>query len=242
LSKRFSAVLVPVAIGLALCLSAAWAQGNGGGGGEGSWLWRSYRAGGWFMHPILLCWVVALIVSLERLWALLRDRTESRSVVELIDRQLSENGASAATELAGRQPGGLARVLAHGLSRARGGREAIVRGMEAAASVEIYQMERGLLWLATVANIAPLLGFLGTVSGMIHAFEDIAQAEQVSARIVAAGISEALLTTAAGLLVAIPTQAAYNFFVGRIERFGVEVEEASEDVLHAWSESRGAVE
>jgi biopolymer transport protein ExbB len=226
-------------MGLALSVGAAWAQE---GGGEGNWLWRSYRAGGWFMHPILLCWLVSLIVSLERIWALVRDRSNSRTVVETVDRELSGGGPGAAAAVAAKLPGALARVLAHGLSRARGGREAIIRGMEAAASVEIYQMERGLLWLATVANIAPLLGFLGTVSGMIHAFEDIAQAEQVSARIVAAGISEALLTTAAGLLVAIPTQAVYNFFVGRIERFGVEVEEASEDVLHTWAEPSGAAE
>jgi biopolymer transport protein ExbB len=231
-------VLLSLAAGLAISVSAAWAQANGAGE-EGNWLWRSYRAGGWFMHPILLCWLAAMGVSIERLWALLRDRSDNRRVVESIDLELATGGPDAARRVAGDQRGPLARVLGHGLSRAEGGREAFVRGMEAAASVEIYQMERGLLWLATVANIAPLLGFLGTVSGMIHAFEDIARADQVSARIVAAGISEALLTTAAGLLVAIPTQAVYNFFVGRIERFGVELEEASEDVLHTWQKSGG---
>ena len=96
LSKRVVAVLVPVAVILALALSAAWAQGNGGGG-EGNWLWRSYRAGGWFMHPILLCWLVSLIVSLERLWALLRDRTDSRAVVEKLDRDLSQRYRLCAT-------------------------------------------------------------------------------------------------------------------------------------------------
>src|SRR2546426_420369 len=81
-----------------------------------------------------------------------------------------------------------------------------------------------VLWLATVANIAPLLGFLGTVSGMIHAFEAIAAAEEVSAKLVATGIYEALITTAAGLIVAIPVQTAHNYFVSRIDKFVIDME------------------
>jgi biopolymer transport protein ExbB len=84
-----------------------------------------------------------------------------------------------------------------------------------------------------VANIAPLLGFLGTVSGMIHAFEAIAAAEEVSARLVATGIYEALITTAAGLIVAIPAQAAHNYFVSRIDKFVIDVEESGAELVDA---------
>jgi biopolymer transport protein ExbB len=82
-----------------------------------------------------------------------------------------------------------------------------------------------------VANIAPLLGFLGTVSGMIHAFEAIAAAEEVSAKLVATGIYEALITTAAGLIVAIPVQAAHNYFVSRIDKFVIEIEESGAELI-----------
>jgi biopolymer transport protein ExbB len=107
------------------------------------------------------------------------------------------------------------------------------QGLETAASIEIALLERGLIWLATVANIAPLLGFLGTVSGMIHAFEAIAAAEEVSAKLVATGIYEALITTAAGLIVAIPVQAAHNYFVSRIDKFVIDIEESGAELIDA---------
>ena len=105
------------------------------------------------------------------------------------------------------------------------------KAIETAASIEIALLERGLIWLATVANIAPLLGFLGTVSGMIHAFEAIAAAEEVSAKLVATGIYEALITTAAGLIVAIPVQAAHNYFVSRIDKFVIDIEESGAELI-----------
>jgi biopolymer transport protein ExbB len=109
----------------------------------------------------------------------------------------------------------------------------VEKAITTAASVETAQLERGLIWLATVANIAPLLGFLGTVSGMIHAFEAIAAAEEVSAKLVATGIYEALITTAAGLIVAIPVQTAHNYFVSRIDKFVVDIEESGAELVDA---------
>ena len=107
------------------------------------------------------------------------------------------------------------------------------KAITTAASIETALLERGLIWLATVANIAPLLGFLGTVSGMIHAFEAIAAAEEVSARLVATGIYEALITTAAGLIVAIPVQTAHNYFVSRIDKFVIDMEESGAELIDA---------
>jgi biopolymer transport protein ExbB len=92
-------------------------------------------------------------------------------------------------------------------------------------------LQRGLIVLTSVVNVAPMLGFLGTVSGMIHAFEAIAAAEQVSAKLVASGISEALITTEAGLVVAIPVQIAVNYFISNIDRFVLDMEEASVELV-----------
>jgi biopolymer transport protein ExbB len=92
-------------------------------------------------------------------------------------------------------------------------------------------LERGLIWISSVSTIAPLIGFLGTVSGMINAFEAIATSDTVNAQLVAAGISEALITTATGLVLAIPTSIAFNYFVSRIDRFVIEMEEASAELV-----------
>jgi biopolymer transport protein ExbB len=129
--------------------------------------------------------------------------------------------------------GPIAAVLHSGLARAKRGPEAVEKAIQTAASIEVALLERGLIWLSTVANIAPLLGFLGTVSGMIHAFEAIAAAEEVSARLVATGISEALITTAAGLMVAIPVQAAHNYFVSRIDKVVIDLEESGAELIDA---------
>jgi biopolymer transport protein ExbB len=204
--------------------------------GEGNWLWRLYEAGGFFMHPILVCAVAAAAVALERAWAWWRDRQDPGAVLSRVLAALPR-GTGAARAQAEHEEGPLGRILEHGLARAAAGREAVERGLAAALEIELYGLERGLLWLATVANVAPLLGFLGTVSGMIRAFRDIAAADRVSAQVVAAGIAEALLTTAFGLLVAIPVQVLYNLFLGRAERFGVVALEAEEDLLHALREA-----
>ncbi len=224
--------LGPPAAG-AMAPAAAWAAEPG----SGNWLWRLYEAGGFFMHPILLCGVVAAVVVAERTWAWWLDRRGSRLALSRVLAAAAE-GAPAASEAAGRERGPLARVLARALERAAVGPDAVRRALDAAVEVELYGLERGLLWLATVANVAPLLGFLGTVSGMIRAFGDIAAADRVSAQVVAAGIAEALLTTAFGLLVAIPAQVLYNVFLGRVERFSVVAIEAEDDLLHALGQAR----
>jgi biopolymer transport protein ExbB len=115
--------------------------------------------------------------------------------------------------------------------KAQYGRDEMEKSIQSAGTIEMSFLERGLVVLSSVATIGPLLGFLGTVSGMIHAFEAIAAAEQVNAKLVATGISEALITTATGLIIAIPAQAAYNFFIAQIDRFVIEMEEASSEMI-----------
>jgi biopolymer transport protein ExbB len=123
--------------------------------------------------------------------------------------------------------------------RASKGPEAVEKAIESAGTIEMAFLQRGLIILASIANVAPLLGFLGTVSGMIHAFEAIAAAEQVSAKLVATGISEALITTATGLMIAIPVQLMNNFFISRIDRFVLEMEEASIELVDTLVDMEG---
>lgn len=190
-----------------------------------------YWTGGVFMHPILFCSIAGLALIIERAWFFARARTDTKRLMGEVLRTLQDQGLESAQRVLHARRGPIAAVLHSGLARAKRGPEAVEKAIETAASIEIALLERGLIWLATVANIAPLLGFLGTVSGMIHAFEAIAAAEEVSAKLVATGIYEALITTAAGLIVAIPVQAAHNYFVSRIDKFVIEIEESGAELI-----------
>lgn len=192
-----------------------------------------YWTGGFFMHPILLCSVIGLAIILERLYFFAKATTDTGRLMNELLRVLQEEGFEAAQRMLHGTRGPIAAVLHSGLARAKKGPEAVEKAITTAASIETALLERGLIWLATVANIAPLLGFLGTVSGMIHAFEAIAAAEEVSARLVATGIYEALITTAAGLMVAIPVQTAHNYFVSRIDKFVIDMEESGAELIDA---------
>ncbi len=190
-----------------------------------------FQRGGVFMWPLLVCSVAGLAIIIERLIAVQRATTRNRSTIRRILRRLDRDGIDGAIEECSKDPEPVSRVLAAGLDRASGGVGRIERSLETAGSVEVAGLQRGLLWLATIANVAPLLGFLGTVSGMIHAFATIAGADQITVRLVASGIEEALITTEAGLVIAIPVQAMHNYFVSRIDRFITELEEGSMDLV-----------
>ena len=196
-----------------------------------SGLLELYWTGGFFMHPILLCSLVGLAIILERAFFFAKARTDTGRLMGDLLRTLQEQGIEAAQRMLHGNRGPIAAVLHSGLLRAKKGPEAVEKAITTAASIETALLERGLIWLATVANIAPLLGFLGTVSGMIHAFEAIAAAEEVSAKLVATGIYEALITTAAGLIVAIPVQTAHNYFVSRIDKFVIDMEESGAELI-----------
>jgi len=198
-----------------------------------------FDAGGMFMWPLLVTSIIGLAVILERVFTLQRAHTNTRRLMEKILQNLKGSGIGAAIETCTKTRGPIAAVLHAGLLKANKGPEAVEKAIEDAGTIEMAFLQRGLIWLATVANVAPLIGFLGTVSGMINAFEAIAAAEQVSAKVVAKGISEALITTATGLLIAIPVQTAHNYFVARIDRFVLEMEESSVELVEAISEGVG---
>jgi biopolymer transport protein ExbB len=187
--------------------------------------------GSTFMWPLLITSIIGVAVIIERLITLTRARTDTRRLMKRVLDALHSKGVEAAAEECEKTRGPIASILHAGLKRADMGAEAVERSIVAAGTVETAFLERGLIWLSTVATIAPLLGFLGTVSGMIRAFNAIAEAEQVNAKLVASGISEALITTAAGLIIAIPMQAFHNYFVSLIDRFITEMEESSADLV-----------
>lgn len=188
--------------------------------------------GGPFMWPLLLCSVIALVFIIERLFTLTRARVDVKNLMNHVSQALRSEGIEAALKVCEGTRGPIAAVIHSGLLRAAQGPEAVKEAIETAGSIETSFLERGLVVLATVSTIAPMLGFLGTVSGMMNAFAAIAAAEQVSAKIVASGIEEALITTIAGLTIAIPASIGHAFFVSQIERFVLEMEEASANLVN----------
>jgi biopolymer transport protein ExbB len=192
---------------------------------------EKFAQGGSFMWPLLIASIIGLAVILERFWTLSRARVNTTKLMSQVIGALKQDGIQAGIEVCQRTRGPIAAILHAGLMRAPKGPEAVEKAIESAGTIEMSFLQRGLIILASIANVAPLLGFLGTVSGMIHAFEAIAAAEQVSAKLVATGISEALITTATGLMVAIPVQLMNNFFISRIDRFVLEMEEASIELV-----------
>lgn len=190
--------------------------------------------GGPMMIPLGVASLIALAMILTKGYTLWSVRRRSR---EVLDRTVSlgrEGRLEDALAYVAEAPGPVAAVLYAGLRRmlepAARARD-VERVIKTAGAVEVGFLERGLVVLATVANVAPLLGFLGTVAGMIAAFGAIAAAGQVEAALVAGGIKVALITTAAGLAIAVPVNIAYNFFVSRIDAAIVEMEEGSAAVL-----------
>ncbi len=198
---------------------------------KNSGLGQLYIKGGMFMHALLVCSIVGLVLSIERLWTLSRAHTNTKRLMMDLVRALRDEGSEAALAVCQRTRGPIAAVLHSGLLRAHRGAEAVEKAIATSGAIEMSFLERGLTALATLSNVAPLLGFLGTVSGMISAFAAIAAAEQVSAKLVAKGIEEALITTAAGLVIAVPITLFYSYFVTRIDRFVIEMEEASAEVV-----------
>ncbi len=183
--------------------------------------------GGPFMWPLLFALVIGIAVIFERLWTLSRASINTKRFMGEVQDALENQGVESAVNVCANTRGPIASIFHAGLLRLDRGIENVEKAIEGAGSIEMAFLERGMIWLATIANIAPLLGFLGTVSGMIKAFEAIALAGDVEPSLVASGISEALITTAAGLTIAIPIQAFHNYFVSRIEKIVIDMEESS---------------
>lgn len=179
------------------------------------------------MWPILFMMLLGLTFVFERFWSLSRSTVNTRKFMVKIQKALAEGGPEAAMEVCSKTRGPIASIFHAGLQRLDHGVEAVEKAIVAAGSVEMAFLEKNLVWLSASIALAPMLGFIGTVSGMINAFDAIAAANDISPSIVANGIAEALITTLFGLTVAIPVQMSYNYFVSRIDKLVIDMEEAS---------------
>lgn len=188
-------------------------------------------AGGWMMVPILLCSAVALAIVVERFWSLRPSRLAPPELLGQVRGSWQKNKVDRSYLQALRGNSPLGRILAAGLASGAASRDMSKERIEEAASQEVHEMERFLNTLGTIAAIAPLLGLLGTVIGMIDVFSVIMVQGSGDAGRLAGGISTALITTAAGLSVAIPALFFHRFFVRRVDEITVGMEQAAVQLL-----------
>lgn len=191
-------------------------------------LWDLFEKGGWTMYPLALSSFVALGIIFERLYFLFTSKLLPKGFNIDLAEKMDAKGLDGAKEFIEANSGyKISDVLKNGIEVSAGNAEIFAKGIEREAAEVITVLERGLVIIAAVSTIAPLIGFLGTVSGMINAFDAIANADQVNAKVVAGGIKEALITTAAGLIIAIPAMTFHQYLTSRIDGFTSEVEEAA---------------
>lgn len=190
-----------------------------------------FNEGGDWMWPVLIALILGLAIFLERIITLNLADINTRKFILQVQEALQEGGIEAASELCSKTRGPVASVFQAGLMRADEGMEAAEKAISTYGSIEMSFLERGLVWLSLFISIAPLLGFLGTVVGMIEAFDAIEAAADISPSIVAGGIKIALLTTASGLMAGIILQVGYNYCVSKIDRLIVEMEEGAVTLL-----------
>ncbi|MEO0138713.1 MAG: MotA/TolQ/ExbB proton channel family protein [candidate division WOR-3 bacterium] len=197
-----------------------------------------FQRGGGVMWLILFVALIALAISLERLYSLfIKIRTNPVKLVEEVIAIIEEKGANEAIEYLNSKKSPIAKVLAAGLEKAGKSKVVVEEAMTRRALKELSFLDRGMIYIAAAVTLAPILGFLGTVTGMIRAFDAIAKAGEVEPSVVSAGISEALLTTAFGLLVAAPFSLLYSVFMDRINSYQKQIEEASNYLIEYLVES-----
>lgn len=206
-----------------------------------------FADGGFMMYPLVLCSMIALGVIIAKALTLYIAHQGTARVLQEVEEAAMAGDIEGAVAIARDTPGPAAAILLAGLRRIQD-KKLAAGELEAAISttgtIELGFLERGLVILATIANVAPLMGFLGTVAGMILAFAAIEAAGNVDPTLVAGGIKVALLTTAAGLVIAVPVNIAYNFFVTRIDTLIVDMEHGAQKIMNlAWDlEKDGHIE
>ena len=201
-----------------------------------------FADGGMMMYPLVICSLIALGVIIAKAWTLWVAHRDTVNVIERVEEAAVSGRLDEAAEVAAATPGPAAAILLSGLRRLQSRRlneGELEQAVSTTGTIELGFLERGLVILATIANVAPLMGFLGTVAGMILAFASIETAGDVDPSLVAGGIKVALLTTAAGLTIAIPVNIGYNFFVTRIDKLIIDMEQSTQKILNiAWDLER----
>jgi biopolymer transport protein ExbB len=184
--------------------------------------------GDWkFMTPVLLCLIIGLAIAIERIITLNLATTNTDKLLANVEDALTQGGIDAAKEVTRNTKGPVASIFTQGLLRMSEGIDMVEKSIIAYGSVEMGRLEKGLVWVSLFIALAPMLGFMGTVIGMIGAFDAIEAAGDISPQIVANGIKVALLTTVAGLIVGIILQVFYNYLVSKIDGLVNQMEDAS---------------
>lgn len=191
------------------------------------------KAGGWLMLPIILSSIIALAICVERFLKLNPDKVAPRNLLNQVWGWLQNKQLDAEKLRELRRGSPLAQILATGLANAKFGREIMKESIEDTASHIIHDLERYLNALGTIAAVAPLLGLLGTVIGMIRVFTEIMVQGSGNTGVLAGGISEALITTASGLCVAIPALIMHRYFLRRIDELVVRMEQDAMKLINA---------
>ena len=191
-------------------------------------LMQKFLEGGWgWMLPVLLCLVIGLAVAIERILYLTLSTINTKKFVAAIEEALKNGGIEAATEVCRNTKGPIASIYYQGLDRYAPGLDAVEKAVVSYGSVQTGQMESGLSWIGLFIALSPMLGFMGTVVGMIGAFDAIQAAGDISPTLVAGGIKVALLTTLMGIIAAVILQLFYNYIVSKIDSLVNDMEDAS---------------
>jgi len=189
---------------------------------------EQFIAGGWeFMSVVLICLILGLAIAIERIITLNLATTNTKKLLAKLDEALSKDGVDGAKEICKNTRGPVASIFTQGLLRMSEGVEMVEKSIIAYGSVEMGKLEKGLVWISLFISIAPMLGFMGTVIGMIGAFDAIAAANDINPALVAGGIKVALLTTVGGLIVAVILQLFYNYLVTKLDALVNQMEDAS---------------
>ena len=202
-------------------------------------LMKKFLEGGWeWMLPVLVCLVLGLAIAIERILYLTFAQINTKKFVEKVEELLKNEGIEAAKEYCRNTRGPIASIYYQGLMRYDQGIEAVEKAVVSYGSVQQGQMESGLSWISLFIALSPSLGFMGTVVGMIQAFDDIQAQATISPAVVAGGIKVALLTTLMGLISAVILQIFFNYILSKIEGLVVKMEDTSitlVDMLTAYS-------
>ena len=201
-------------------------------------LWQWIEKGGWVMYPLLVISIISLYLIIWRAVVFIRSRTNTNEFVRRVRESMLGGDIDGAIRVCEEYRGPVAAIVKTGLLKHDAPREEVEKTIENAAIHEISLLEKGLPYLALFTNLAPILGFLGTVVGMIQAFDVIAKAGLSNPAAVAEGISVALITTAGGLMVAVFTSPSYNYFSTQVARTIREMETSTNIVLETLDEMK----
>ena len=185
------------------------------------------EGGAGFMSLIIICLIIGMALAIERILYLAFSKTNTTKLLENVEAALAKGGIEEAKKVCRETRGPVASIFYQGLLRADQGIDVVEKTIVSYGGVQMSLMENGLSWIGLFISIAPSLGFLGTVIGMIQAFDAIQAAGDISPNVVAGGMKVALITTVAGLIVAIILQIFYNYILSKIDSLSIDMEDAS---------------